>query len=164
MPAPKGHPPYKGCETGGRPLKYTEEIINGYADELTKWMKYPSSIFLDEFAIEKGILPCHMSRWAEKNEKFCHALKLARYSQETKIKKGALHKVYSDGFAKFLLINNHGVNPYSDKTEQKVTASMDSPVTFIMNIVSGTSKDLVNDKIYDEEADIGIGDDDTVFE
>ena len=32
MPAPKKHPPYPGCETGGRPLKYTKEFIEKEAD------------------------------------------------------------------------------------------------------------------------------------
>jgi len=34
MPAPLNHPPYPGCETGGRPRKYSTEDIERFADEL----------------------------------------------------------------------------------------------------------------------------------
>jgi len=34
MGAPKGHPPYPGCETGGRPKKWTDEALEKLADHL----------------------------------------------------------------------------------------------------------------------------------
>lgn len=143
MPAPKGHAPYNVNGEGGRPETYTEEIINNLADELLKWIRYPNNIFFEEFTLEKGIHPEHMSRWAAKNDRFRQALKLARANQENRLKKGASYGVLKDGFIKFLLINNHGDRAYSERLETKVTTNDDSPDSFVMNRIKST-KDLVD--------------------
>lgn len=146
MPAPKGHKPYAGCETGGRPELYTDEVIEKFADELLQWIRYPNNIFFEEFTIQKGILPEYMTRWASRNEKFNQAYKLAKNNQELQLKKGASFKVLSEGFTKFLLLNNHGTQKYSDKTEHKVTGDVENPLSFALTKAVDKSKDLVDDE------------------
>lgn len=140
MAAPKGHPPYKGCETGGTPETYTDEIIEKYADELLEWIKDPSHIFAKQFSLEKMIHPDCMQRWSKKNEKFRRAYNISVAMQELKINQGALTKTFDSGFSKFLLINNHG---YSDKTESKV--QVEGTFKSILQEIEGKSENLVQE-------------------
>ena len=71
MAAPKGHKPYPGCETGGRPrIKWTDESIEMEADAFWQWLQRPESIWFESFAIERGYPPDFISRWAKINDKF----------------------------------------------------------------------------------------------
>lgn len=83
-----------------------------------------------------------MSIWAKENEKFCDIYKIAKAFQESKILKGAMCESFNSGMSKFALINCHG---WVDKTESKISGDQNSPLAFILNSVSNTSKDLVND-------------------
>ena len=55
MPAPKGYPPYPGCEKGGRPRRFSTEDIERFADELVEWMKDESRFWLKDFCLERGL-------------------------------------------------------------------------------------------------------------
>jgi len=147
MPAPKGHKNYASSDNlGGRPETYTDEVIDGLAEELLQWIRYPNNIFFEEFTIQKGILPQHMALWAKKNERFRAAYMLAKNNQELQLKKGATYKVLSEGFTKFLLINNHGVEKYSDKTEQRISGDSENPLAFALTKSVDKSKELVDDE------------------
>jgi len=144
MAAPKGHAPYPGCEKGGKPKLHTDEFIENQADALSKWSRYPNSIFLSDFCTEQELDPDLMSIWAKKNIKFAGAYKLAKFRQESRLIKAALYKQNSDSFTKFLLVNNHGYQKYSEKTEQTITAEVTNINSYIVQQVGNTSRDLVN--------------------
>lgn len=141
MPAPKGHPPYNVNGEGGRPEIYTNEVIEKMAEELLEWIKKPDNIFFDDFCLDQDINPDYMSVWAQKNKRFLGAYEVAKKKEANKIKKGALTKDYDGGFAKFLLINNHGM---AEKTESKI--SSDNPLAVFLQQADGKSKKLVNDE------------------
>lgn len=141
MAAPKGHAPYPGCETGGRPKKYTEEFINRQADELIIWLREPKNIFFEDFLLDQDLNPQLMAIWAKENDKFSSAYDIAYQRQASRIKNGAITKDFSDGFSKFILINNHG---YSDKTETKISGDAVDPLVFVLGTIP-SSKDLVTD-------------------
>jgi hypothetical protein len=141
MPAPKGHPPYPGCETGGRPVKFTPEVIDGFADELIAWLKNPMNIWFKDFCLDKDINPDLMSDWASVSEKFSGAYRLAKQRQESRLVNGGLNELYNGSIVKFVLANAHG---WTDKQETKVSGDAANPLAFILNSVSNTSKDLVN--------------------
>lgn len=140
--APKGHKAYKGCETGGRPKRWTPEIIEGLADELLIWIKDQNSIWLKDFFLERGIHPNKISIWSKENEKFQFACELSKEFQESRIFKGGLMNAYNAQITKFALINNHG---WFDKNEVKVSGDGLNPIALAMDFINGTSKELVSD-------------------
>ncbi len=137
----KGHPPLPGCETGGRPRKYSTEDVERFADELLIWIKDESKFWLKDFCLEKLIDPNYMHEWAKENDKFGCAYRVCKSIQESRIFKGSMKDVYNSGMSKFALANNHG---WSEKQETKVSGDSTNPLTFILDVIDGKSKDLVD--------------------
>ena len=111
MPAPKGHPPYPGCERGGQPPKYTKEDIDRYADEFKEWWKNPENVWYKDFCLERDIDPDYMSEWAKINEKFKGALKISKPKQESRIINGSLKNKYNSAISKLILVINNFFSP-----------------------------------------------------
>jgi hypothetical protein len=143
MPAPKNHQPYKGCETGGRPRRYSTDDIEKKADELVEWMKNDSRFWFKDFCLERNIDPDLMAEWARENEKFNGAYKLAKGLQESRIFKGAMTETFNSGMSKFALMNCHG---WSDKQETKFSGDAVNPLAFILQNIDGHTKELVNEQ------------------
>lgn len=118
MPAPKGHAPYPGCETGGAPKIYTNEFIENEADAFLKWVKKHNNIYFKRFAVERGYHPQRLSEWAKENKKFSDAYELAQAWHEIKLVEGALTSDLNPGFTKFVLTNTCG---WSEKAEATTT-------------------------------------------
>src|SRR5271154_5298320 len=100
MPAPNGHAAYPGCESGGRPRRYSIQDIERLADELVIWMKDDSNFWFKDFCLERDIDPDFMSKWAQENEKFNGAYKLAKGLQESRIFKGSMREEFNPGMSK----------------------------------------------------------------
>lgn len=143
MPAPKGHKPYPGCETGGRPRRYSAKDIEKFADELVDWMKNDSRFWFKDFCLERDIDPDLMKEWALENEKFNGAYKLAKGLQESRIFKGSMTELYNPGMSRFALMNCHG---WADKQESKISGDAVNPLSFILKEVDGATKELVNEQ------------------
>lgn len=77
MAPPKGHPPYPGCETGGRPYIWTDELIEHEAQLLIEWAKKESSLVLGKHYGERGYHYWHAMDWSKRNHMFEEARKLA---------------------------------------------------------------------------------------
>jgi hypothetical protein len=142
MPAPTNHLPYLGCETGGRPLKYTQEFIEAEAEALEKWMKQPGSIYFKRFAFDRGYSQQRLSEFAESNQKFSETLVIAREWQEIRLAEGGLKGEFNAHFCKFVMNNACG---WSDKPEVKVSEES-SLMALLIKEASGKSGDLVNEK------------------
>jgi hypothetical protein len=142
MAPPKNHPPYPGCETGGRPRKYTDDEIETFADELIAWMKKPTNLWFKDFCLDKDIDPDCMSDWAKSSDKFSGAYRLAKARQESRLVNGGLMEAYNGGIVKFVLANAHG---WSDRQETKVSGDATNPLAFLLHKADGKSKDLVNE-------------------
>ena len=140
MPAPKGHPPYSGCENGGRPPKYTKDFIESEAEAFLEWMGQDDSIWYKDFALERGYLPDQLSEWAKVNEKFSRVYKQSQAWQQSKLVKGGLLSQYNAGFTKFVMSNTCG---WSEK--QQVSGDAVNPLAFLLQKADGQSKDLVNE-------------------
>lgn len=148
MPAPKGHEPYSGCETGGRTLKFTKEVIEGYADDFAKWLNDPTHIWLKDFALDNGFNPDYLSVWAEENEKFFGVYKQAKHRQESRLVNGGLQNSLNAGIVKFVLANHHG---YSERSEQRVSGDAANPLNFILQGIDGSSKDLISEEQHEQD-------------
>lgn len=142
MPAPQGHPPYEGCETGGRPLKYTPQFVEKEADELLAWLKKGKFIWFEKFALERGYNPELLSIWAKDNEKFSQAYNMAKAQQKVMLIEGTLVKKLNYNMAQLLLGHHYGI---FQKQETKVSGDVANPLAFIMDKIAGNSKDLVNE-------------------
>jgi hypothetical protein len=77
MPAPIGHLPYPGCETGGRPKKWTTEVIEEEATVLIEWAKKDSSLVVGKHYGERGYTYAEANRWSKQNDFFAYAKDLA---------------------------------------------------------------------------------------
>src|SRR5271154_77221 len=143
MPAPLNHPPYPGCETGGRPTKYTQEFIEEEADAFLAWMNKPGSIYFKRFAVDRGYHPNRLAEFAEQNEKFSCAYERAKAWQEMRLVEGGLLNEFSGSFTKFVMGNVCG---WTDRVETKVSGDAVNPLTFLLQQVDGETKDLVNEK------------------
>lgn len=144
MAAPKGHAPYLGCETGGRPVIYDEDFINKQADKLKAWFKQnEENVFFDDFCLLQDLDPDLMSEWANINQKFSGVYKTAKKWQESRLRNGVLKKGYNNGIATLVLTNHHGY--VTTKTETKHSGDPLSPLSIMVQEAQGTSKDLVDD-------------------
>lgn len=142
MPAPKGHAPYKGCEKGGRPTKYTKDFIENEADAFVVWMKREKSIWYKDFALERGYLPDQLSEWAKVNEKFSRVYKQSQEWQQSLLIKGGLLSKFNSNITKLVLGNTCG---WTDK--QQIAGDPRQPLEFLIKGIDGGSKDLVDDDV-----------------
>jgi len=147
MVAPKGHAPYPGCETGGRPRRHSTEDVERFADELIVWIKKESSFWLKDFCLERDIDPDYMSIWAKENEKFAGAYKIAKSFQESRIFKGAMQETFNTTMSKFALMNCHG---WADRQETKMSGDAVNPLAFLIKESAQSTKELVNES-YESE-------------
>ena len=143
MPAPQGHTPYAGSETGGRPKKYTDEFIEKEADAFEEWMKQPSNIFFKRFAVDRGYHPNRLTEFAKENEKFSGVYEKAQAWQECRLVEGGLINEFNPGFCKFIMGNVCG---YADKQETKVSGDAINPLAFLLQQADGKTKDLLRNE------------------
>ena len=143
MPAPKGHPPYKGCETGGRPKIYTLEFIDREAIALEEWIVDKQNIFVEDFCYERGYHESRIDEFVRDSEKFSLAYKMLKMRQKSSLFKGGLNRKYAHNMCALILSTNHNIHL---KTEQKLTGSATDPLEFLINQTDGKTKDLVNEQ------------------
>lgn len=141
MPAPKGHKPYAGAETGGCPATYTKAFIEREAVALLEWLKNDRNFYFKKFALERGYHPQRLSEFAQKNKKFSEALERAKAWQELRLVEGGLQGGYNATITKFVLTNCHN---WADKTHQALSGDTVSPLTFLLQSCDGRTKELVN--------------------
>lgn len=141
MGAPKGHPPYPGCEKGGRPRKYSPQDIEHFADEFLQWMERVSSIWYEDFCLEHDIDPDLLSEWSRENEKFSGVYRRAKVWQKNKLIRGGLLSEFNPSFTKFVMANTCG---WTDK--QQISGDAANPLSFLLGSIDGKSKDLIDEQ------------------
>ena len=140
MGAEKGHPAYNLQGGGGRPVKYTQEFIEGEAEALEKWMQNPGNIYFKRFAFDRGYSYQRLSEFAEVNDRFSATLLRAREWQEIRLAEGGLTNEFNSNFCKFVMGNACG---WSDRQESKIIGDPQNPLACILNAVDGSTKKLV---------------------
>jgi len=92
----------------GRPRRWTDEDIEQLAVDLVHWMKEdPDRVWFKSWAIERGIPPEYLSRWAARNEVFRQAMALSEAWQEERVFTGALYGKYNSRIAALCLETKH---------------------------------------------------------
>jgi hypothetical protein len=107
-PRKDGKPTAQCKSKEGRPPTWTSSIIEREAEEFLKWLKLPSSLYFEEFAVERGYPAKYLSEFSQKNEKFREALEYAHSWQKCKLLRGSLLKKL-DGSTARLLLSGYGV-------------------------------------------------------
>lgn len=148
MPAPNGHVAYNENGEGGRPRRYLTKDIEIYADKFKDWLQEPSHVWFKDFALDNDIDPDLLSEWANENERFNGVYKAAKHRQESRLINGGLTNSYNSSIVKLVLGNAHG---WSDRTETKLSGDSVNPLSFILQTVDGTTKELVNEENNDEQ-------------
>lgn len=146
MPAPKGHAPYAGSETGGRPQKYTKEYLDKLADEFLEWLKVPDNYWFKSFAVERDLIFSELVENMDRSEKFSEAYRIAKQTQEERIVKGGIKGSFNTQISKFALANCH---KWSERSETTISGSAENPLHFLLSGVEGASKDLVREEELD---------------
>jgi hypothetical protein len=141
MPAPKGHPPYKGCETGGRPVKYNKAFIENEANLLEEWMEKKENIFIEDFCLERNYSYNRAIEWTKDNEKFSVTYQKLQTKQKVALFKGGLSKKFAYPMCALILSHSHGI---LSKSEQKLSGDAANPLSFLLKQANGKSKDLTD--------------------
>lgn len=101
-----------------RPKKYTDTVINDFADKLSAWWdEDPNRYWLKDFAIENGLHSQSLSEFANKSEKFSEALKRSKEIQESRLVKMGFDKSKNCTMAIFALKNVAGWRDHENETQ-----------------------------------------------
>lgn len=84
----------KSSKKLGRPVEWTEEVIEAFGDELLDWAEKKTSLVLASFALEKRMCPEVLSRLAHISPKFSATLDIAKRIVGTRRETGALTKKF----------------------------------------------------------------------
>lgn len=108
---------------GGRPRKYTDEVLDNLALSLRAWVKdcHKQNKFklLLEWCFDNDFSPFYFGRYAEQHEEFREAYQWAKSYQELQVAKGGLNKTFDPRFAQFFLGCQHGWRSKDDVEAQK---------------------------------------------
>lgn len=113
----KGGKNGNGKHPGGRPVKWTPEVVESLAAELVEWMKVPVNYWMKDFAHGKGFSFQRMVEFCSWNEKFSDAYKMAQEMQESKLVKLGLSGKRNPAMAIFALKNVAGWRDRFDVTD-----------------------------------------------
>lgn len=143
MASPKGHAPYNTKGEGGRPKRFTDEFIENEAEEFLKWMKQPKSVWYETFAYERGYTAQCLSEWAKINDRFREVYQISQTWQKQRLLSGSLFNELNSSITKLVLANTIG---WTDKQEQKFSGDAVNPLSFILTMADGKTKDLIDDQ------------------
>lgn len=141
MPAPKGHDAYNKNGEGGRPKKYTSEFIEKEAEAFEEWMKSKSSLWYEDFAMDRGYDPHLLSLWAKENERFSSVYARSQVWQKSLLIRGGLLNKFNSSITKLVLANTSG---WTDR--QQLSGDSANPLQFLLEKTDGSSKELVTDE------------------
>lgn len=103
---------------GGRPQTYSDEYLNELAESLWEWIKKPTSVWFEAFAIERQIPSDRLVDFAKRNEKFAEAYHFAKQWQKLKLIEGGLMNKFNSNITKLLLAHGHGIRDQQEVHHQ----------------------------------------------
>jgi hypothetical protein len=147
MPAPKGHPPYAGCEKGaafgylGKPQDaYTQEELIKLGKELVEWFgDNPMEVWLQDFFIYRGISKDVVKHLLRTYPSFCEYYQQAKDIQESRLNKYPFWKKADGAHARFMLARHHEGYKDADKDEDVISSKAASAM--ISDLIKRKDKD-----------------------
>lgn len=128
---------------GGRPRKWTDEMIAKEAIALREWIKNPGNYFFTSFLVERGLHPQQIERFAKLSEEFCEAYERAKLVQETRLVEMGITRSGDPSFIKFILQNKAGW-----KKKNEVSGNSESPLAFLVQRIASSAQDPLE---YDKQ-------------
>lgn len=114
MPAPKGHPPYPGCEKGGQfgylgrgENYYTDAELKELGEGLIEWIQQKGNIFCKYYFTLKGIKWNTVWQLASRSPMFKEYLDIAKEIQEARLVTEPYFKKADGNQARFVLARHH---------------------------------------------------------
>ena len=92
---------------GGRPPKYTKEFIDGELEAFKEWMSREDSVYLKNFAVQRGYNSSRLYEFAEEHEGFAETFATAKEWQEGRLIQFGLFRKTDAGLTKFILAAVH---------------------------------------------------------
>ncbi len=123
---------------GGRPLEWTDDLIDIETAALHEWIKNPKNYYLVGFANERDIHIDVLRKLADLNVEFRRSFEKAKLIMEQRLVDLAVTRKGDPGFIKFVLQNKSG---WKEKTE--LSGDSGSPIAFLLSEADGQSKDLI---------------------
>lgn len=121
---------------GGRPRKWTDEVIAKETNALHEWIENPNNYFFTSFLTARNLHPQQVERFAEMSEEFCEAYARAKLVQEQRLVELAVSRKGDGNFIKFVLQNKAG---WKDKNE--ISGDTQNPLAVIMERIALSAKD-----------------------
>jgi len=90
---------------GGRPKKYTDEVIKKHGEGLLKFMQVKKNYWLKDYCIKNDFPSEYLSIWERENSEFSQSLKKAKDIQESKFVEKGINAKGNVAFIIFALKN-----------------------------------------------------------
>jgi hypothetical protein len=90
---------------GGRPKKYTDDIVIKHGQGLLEFMKTDGNVWLKDYCIKNDFPSEYLSVWSKENEEFSQSYKKAKDIQESKFVDMGLKAKTNVAFIIFTLRN-----------------------------------------------------------
>lgn len=110
-------PAEHGKNPGGRPIEWTEEIVDAIAAKLDQWSKEPDSLFMATFLAENDLYWDLMPTLRERSEFFSEVEKKAKVRLESHVAVAAATGGIDKTLGIFAL--KQGKDGWTDKQEMK---------------------------------------------
>ena len=112
---------------GGRPIKWDKDKE---ADRLLEWSEDENSVTLLNFCNQSGYPPEYLSVWSKENDKFSHALKLAKCRVgERREKLVSTGKLYHGAWQRGAAVYDHFIHTHERAVKEheiKIKAQQDA--------------------------------------
>ena len=131
---------------GGLKRSMTDEEDNQMADKLLAWIKEEGNVFYQDFLNQQDLDANWIKHARDRNPYVMKQYLKAKKIQEVKLMKGGLlDPRFNSGMARFILINRHAEN-WSEKTETKLTGTLEHTASIFLSNSDGKTKDLVDEE------------------
>lgn len=124
----------------GRPVIWTEELIENERLALEEWIENPKNYYLGRFCEARDYTLDTLLVLEDKSKDFARTLKKARQVQENRLVDCAITKKHDGNFTKFVLANRAG---WKERTE--LSGDVKNPLSFVLSSIDNANKDITID-------------------
>ena len=124
----------------GRPVKWTQEIIENERVALEEWADNPKNYYLGKFCEVRGYTLETLRDLGNLSKSFSQTLLKAKQIQENRLVDNALSKKHDGNFTKFVLANRAG---WKERTE--LSGDVKNPLSFVLSSIDNANKDITID-------------------
>lgn len=132
--------------SGGRPVKFTAEMLSELTTHLYNWIQEPDNLYLKNFCFQFGLEPDKIDEYCNRSEEFRQCWYLVKHKQEAKLVDLALKRKISDSMTKFVLVNVH---KWKEKTE--ISGDSQNPLALVLEQIAKQNQDPIEIQALEAE-------------